>query len=765
MSMTEQDPQRAVSPAVPAKLTDWSNEPTLQTLKLDLENAKPSHDAHMQRVQHWINLLKVAGSEKPAKVKNRSSVQPKLVRRQAEWRYSALSEPFLSSHKLFTVKPTTFEDGPSARQNELVLNWQFRTKLNKVKFVDDYVRATVDEGSSVVRLGWKRVTKKVKETVPVYSHFEIMDEQNLQILQQGIELKASNPRGFEENAGPELKAAVKLYEETGQATTAQQTGTQEIMVDKVLENRPTLEIMNQNNVYIDPSCGGDLDKAMFAVVSFETNYAELKASDVEYKNLDQVIWEGSNPLAEPDHSTQTPDNFNFADKARKKVVAYEYWGYYDIEGDGELVGFVATWIGNTLIRMELNPFPDGKLPFVVVPYLPVTREMFGEPDAELLEDNQRVLGALMRGIIDLMGRSANAQQGIAKGSLDPLNRRLFMAGQDYEFNPNQLPNNGFVQHTFPEIPQSAMLMLNLQNQEAEGLTGVKSFSGGVSGSAYGDVAAGIRGALDAASKREMAILRRLAKGMTQIGEKICAMNAEFMSEEEVVRVTNTEFEKIRREDLAGNFDLEVDIATAEVDNAKAQDLGFMLQTIGPNMDPQITMGILAEIADLKRMPELANKLRNFKPQPDPVGEQLKQAELQKELMEIEKLKSEIALNNAKAQEALANRDQKNLDFVEQETGTKHAREMQQQQAQARGNQNLEITKALLAPKKEGEGSPDVEAGIGYSQLSDTIGGAGTGPVVSPLERDQAAQDNAALNLGSSQFNPSADPALNQSLNF
>ena len=54
-------------------------------------------------------------------------------------------------------------------------------------------------------------------------------------------------------------------------------------------------------------------------------------------------------------------------------------------------------------------------------------------------------------------------------------------------------------------------------------------------------AAGIRGVLDAASKREMAILRRLAKGMTEIGNKIIAMNAVFLSEKEVIRVTNKEF--------------------------------------------------------------------------------------------------------------------------------------------------------------------------------------------------------------------------------
>ena len=59
-------------------------------------------------------------------------MQPKLVRRQAEWRYSALAEPFLNSEKLFNVSPVTFEDEAAAKQNELVLNWQFRTKIRRI---------------------------------------------------------------------------------------------------------------------------------------------------------------------------------------------------------------------------------------------------------------------------------------------------------------------------------------------------------------------------------------------------------------------------------------------------------------------------------------------------------------------------------------------------------------------------------------------------------------------------------------------------------
>jgi hypothetical protein len=144
-----------------------------------------------------------------------------------------------------------------------------------------------------------------------------------------------------------------------------------------------------------------------------------------------------------------------------------------------------------------------------------------------------------------------------------------------------------------------------------------------------------------------------------------AMNSIFLSDIEIVRVTNSEFVSVNRDELPGEFDLEVDISTFEVDNTKAQDLGFMLQTLGPNMDPGIYMTILAEISDLKRMPALAHKLRNWKPQPNPMAEQLQLLEIELKKLEIQKLQSEAILNQAKAHQAAALAGLKNLDRIEQ----------------------------------------------------------------------------------------------------
>lgn len=744
-------------PAQSEKLTDWKKEPSIQLLKGDLESAKPAHDAIMSQIREWNDLMEIKGKAKPPKVKGRSQVQPRLVRRQAEWRYAPLSEPFLSSSKLFKLTPVTFEDELAARQNELVLNYQFRTQLNKVKLVDDYVHSVVDDGTGIARIGWERKTVKIKTETPVFQLYPIESQEQADVLQQALQLQAENPREYDETMPEDIKESVNYFNETGEATYAIQTGVTEVEVEKALVNRPTVEMLNPNNVVIDPSCNGDLDKALYAVISFETCKADLMKNKDRYHNLDKIDWESSSPMTDPDHESKTPSDFQFKDALRKKVVAYEYWGFYDINDDGSLEPIVATWIGSTLIRMEKNPFPDGKLPLVVVPYMPRKRELFGEADAELLGDNQAILGATMRGMIDLLGRSANGQRGYPKGMLDTLNRRRYDDGQDYEYNPMQgNPSQAIMEHKFPELPQSAIVMTQMQNQEAESLTGVKAFSGGVTGSAYGDVAAGIRGALDAASKREMAILRRLAKGMADIGTKICAMNAVFLSEKEVVRITNEQYVEINREDLKGNFDIEVDINTAEIDNQKSQDLGFMVQTLGNTVDQSITLSLVAKIAELKRMPDLAHELRTWQPQPDPMDEQLKQLAIQKAQLENEELQSKIALNMAKAKEAASAGDLKDLDYLEQESGTKHARDMEKQKAQSQGNQNLQITKALTTPTKEGETTPNISAAVGYNTLTNGN---------SMPERDLAAQQDPAYSLGSQYYDPSQDPASALGMNL
>jgi len=260
----------------------------------------------------------------------------------------------------------------------------------------------------------------------------------------------------------------------------------------------------------------------------------------------------------------------------------------------------------------------------------------------------------------------------------------------------------------PDIPQSAQYMIDMQNMEAESLTGVKSFSQGVSGASLGNVAVGVRGALDAASKRELGILRRLAQGIIQIGRKFTSMNAEWLSEEEVIRITNEEFVTVRRDDLAGNIDISLTISTAEADEQKAQELSFMLQTMGNTMPQDFSQMLLVEIAKLRKMPDLAKKIAEYRPEPDPMVQKmqeldiaLKEAQVRNEIAkgaeneidaELKRAKVDLERANAKAVKSKADLD--DLTFLERESGTDQEKQLELQRSKVEGDVLKERAKYL-----------------------------------------------------------------------
>lgn len=668
--------------------TEWSNPPEIDDLKQNFNDAKPAKDEHTLDVDRWLDNLNVTGSAKIATSANRSSIQPKLIRKNNEWRYPALSEPFLSTNDIFNVTPYTFEDKEAARQNALVLNHQFNYLLDKVNFIDEYVRTAVDEGTVFARVGWEFQEEEQEVAEPVWEYRPAQTREQMEQLQHESQKM---------HRSEEWENAFQMSNQSGQPIVPIQVDTTFTPEMVTTVNHPTVEVVDFRNLVIDPSCDGDLKKAQFVVYSFDTSKAELESSGM-YENLDNIMINSNSTLSASDDEFDSNEDtgFSFKDDTRKRFVAHEYWGYWDINDDGTTVPIVATWVGNTLIRLEENPYPDGMHPFVSAQYLPVRKSLYGQPDGELLIDNQKIQGALTRGMIDIMARSANGQTGMRKDMLDVVNRRKFAAGEDYEFNQTVDPRQGVHMHTFAEIPQSAQFLLQQQQFEAESMTGVRPFGATAADTSSATAA---RDAMDAASKRETAILRRLAEGIKEIGHKLISMNQEFLSDEEIIRVTNDKFVEIKREDLAGKFDLVLEISTAEEDNAKAQELAFMLQTVGPNTDPKMVYTLMADIADLRKMPETAERLRNYEPQPDPIAQATAQAELESiqlenmlKQAELGKIQADTQLSHQKAGvEAVkqgniqADTDLKNLEYVEEELGVKHERDLQKDSAQARAN--------------------------------------------------------------------------------
>ena len=557
--------------------------------------------------QEWFNKIQefrsqTAGLPYGNEVKGKSRIVSLDIKKQLEWMLPTLADPFLSTSDVIKCNPVTYEDVLAARQNELLLNTQFCRKFPRYNFMMKALKVVATEGTLVVQTGWDYEDEEVETMVE----------------------------------------AVVAHPETGEEVIAM---TKE-KVTKVRKNQPTATVCRNEDIYLDPTCMDDMSKAQFVIHRYETDLSTLK-SDGRYKNLDKVADQEGHKY-DYGYLQQDHTYFKFQDQARKKMVVYEYWGNYDIDEDGIAEPIVCAWIGNTIVRLQSNPYPDQRPPFIVVPFNAVPFQLHGESLASVIGDNQKVKTAIIRGVIDNMAQSNNGQVGMRKGALDIANRKKFLEGKNFEYNGTP---NDFWQGSYNQIPSSAFDVLTIMNNEIESQTGVKSFSGGITGSALGSTATGARGALDATATRRISLVRNVAENLIKpLMRKWMAYNYAFLEEEEIVRITNEEFIPIRRDDLDGNIDIDITISTAEDNSAKAQELSFLLQTMGPNQDFEINKLLMGQIAKLSRMPDLEKQIMNHQQQPDPMEQQAKQLEMQKMMLELEMMQAEIKDKLARAGE-------------------------------------------------------------------------------------------------------------------
>jgi hypothetical protein len=357
-----------------------------------------------------------------------------------------------------------------------------------------------------------------------------------------------------------------------------------------------------------------------------------------------------------------------------------------------------------IIHLDENPYPDKKIPFLIVPFDSVPFELYGTPNAELIGEAQQVRTSIIRGIIDNMAQSNNGQTGFKKGSLDSQNRKKFLEGKNYEFNGNP---NDFVFGSYNQLPGTVFDMFSLMGNEIESLTGIKSFSQGITGASLGGTATGVRGAMDSTASRELNIVMNIAENLIKplIRTWMC-YNSEFLDEGQIFRYTNEEPIQVRKDDLKREIDIDIEVSTDTANNSQAQELSFMLQTIGPNEDPAVRREIMADILELRRMPDKAKKLREYQPQPDPMAAKLQELQIAKLEAEIanERAKAgensvDIELKRAKTQSELAkaenlkeDADTKKLNFLKEESGITREQELENKELDRRRELEKEAIK-------------------------------------------------------------------------
>jgi len=601
----------------------------LKDLKSDLRDSTAYKTEQDSKINTWRKEYK--GDPYGNESKGKSAYVSKDIKKQVEWLHPNLVYPFISTKDIVRATPITYEDVACAKQAEHLLNFFFcrgGAEFNRFKFLDKLVRVLQVEGTAIIRTSW------------------LYEEKTVTVVEQVM-----SPEGIPMEYEVEKQIPAK--------------------------NRPIADIVRTEDIFLDPTADGEINQSQFVIYRYETDLSSLK-KDSRYSNLDSINPDRTslNDVSILDRERST---FKFSDKARQKLVVYEYWGNYDINNDGITEPIVCSWTNDTIIRLEENPYPDKEIPFIVVPYKQDPFNLYGEPDGELISPLQKTKSALIRGMIDNMVQSNNGQKGVRAGSLDPVNLNKFINGDNFMFLGNK---DDFFDGNYNQIPNSIFSFYELMSHEIDAQTGVKAFTGGAGSSSFGSSNASMRGVLDSTAKRELHIIKTISElGIKPLLRKWLAYSSEFLDEEYVISITSEEFVPIKKEDLKGDIDISLEISTVESNNTKAEELAFMLQTIGNSVSPAFMQMILSEIAALRNMPDLSKQIKEYQPEPDPMQQQMQQMQLQQMQLQLAELQSKIQenqadyiLKTAKAKDMSASADNKNLDFMEKYTGAKYERE-------------------------------------------------------------------------------------------
>ena len=627
----------------------------LKTLKSDYTSAETVKNDEDGKV---ASRLKVYNSDPyGTEVDGKSKYVSSMTKQLASWQIPSLVEPF-TSPDLVECAPVTHRDRMISEQEQSVLTHQLVRQNGHFSFMTDLATDLTIKATCFVKAGWENITKEVEEDQPIVIVDPVTGEQLI-------------------------------------------TGYETVKVTKIVSNKPTRQLCDLLDIRMDPTCNGDISKASFVIHDYETDLSTLK-KDGRYKNLEELVKSLERDETYISRDT-TDDTFEFTDDPRKKFIVHEYWGNYDLNDDGIAEPILCAWVNDVIIREEDNPLPGQKIPFVKCVYTKVPNAIYGEALPDLTKKMQHIDSVLHRGIFDDMKLANNGQTGTKKGFTDDNNLKKMKKGQDFEYNTTMAD---VYQDKYQPIAQSVFQVLGANSGNANSISGIKNFDHGSGGNSLGSTAAAVNATTTSSAKREMQIIRGIAEDcIIPLLRLWSEYNAEFLSPEEVERITDNAY----IEPQEGNqYDIKISIATKESKALQSQQIGFVLQTMGPQMPSEQANQLLAQYLKLNGLPEAAKATEEYKPQPDPMQQKIQELQIAKLEAELfnEQAKGQenavdVGLKKAKTQTELAKAkdmnstsDLKDLEFIDKESGNAEGRQFRKKEFDRKEKLDLESFKAM-----------------------------------------------------------------------
>ena len=489
------------------------NEPSdleLKVIKLvkdDIEAGKRANlNERDNRVKHY-NIYRARGDgrlDRPGRSRIKSSDTMDAI----EWMMPSFMKTFAGSNSCVNVSPVGVEDVGKAEKLQKLLNWQFMgSQVNGFCVLYEWIKSALIYGTSVVKIYWKDEYVKQGFDMPVASDTQIqqmMGDSNYldvegtpEVIPPGMLITEDVMKLAEGNPA--------MLQQIGQSNSPSQ-GVQPVALAPMRVWRevrgkkriktysgPIVEVISPEDFYMDPEAT-TIHNAQFVVHRIWRTFGEMRELEQDgiYRNVDKVKeWtdrnrdeypagvEASERYAAAESSNPAVDS-NYSQEeqlARRKLEVFEWWGLLDVEGEGYQEPYLVVVCGDTILRMEKNPYGHGRPPFEVLRPMLDPFKFTGVGMPELVGEFHELKTAILRQTLDNISFQNNGMWLVNRNAGIDMNALLHP-------RPGSVVRSnivtGAVQQLTPQSLQSMPLtMISLVDSMMEKRTGVTSYNQGL----------------------------------------------------------------------------------------------------------------------------------------------------------------------------------------------------------------------------------------------------------------------------------------------
>ena len=500
-------------------------------------------------------------------VQGRSKIVSTDVFECVEWLSPQLADIFSEQNGVPNLVPHGVEDRQTAETMEELLRYQFYRQNEGEDILMDMVQdCLMYRPGAVIKWKWEKTGKVTNSKLEAVTYDELL-------------MLAAHP---------EISIAGYNETEFGYDVNIERTN--------VDYDGPRFELLPPWEFLRHPNYKDVVNSPFVAHRKRVTaDYLKRMQQAKFYSNVDEIISRGGGSVLNNDYSESEQyaiDGLNrktdpVLSQARKEIVIYECYVKIDMNDDGKLVDRIITLCGNTIIRNVENIY--GRPPFTLIRCIKDTHKFSGIPIAEFVKDLERLNTFMLRQVVDNIAQSNNNRKVINPKVVNMADIMDNRPGASIRVKDGVDVRTALMELPVQSVNQSVIQFFGVSKELGEQRTGIsKIFKSG--GDPHNETASGQYAALNQANTRIRKMAKVMAAGLKDLFRAMILMNKKFMTQEQIIRVTNDRYITVTPDDLEGKIDIEVNVLIGA--SSKQQQIQNMMQLLSVGGQIQALFPIL-----------------------------------------------------------------------------------------------------------------------------------------------------------------------------